>query len=557
MGSSILVGPPSDPTFGDLYTNAAMVFAKVLKKPPLQIAESICKSLESDKNVLSSCIASPGFVNLRMKKEFWQNVVNVILNKKCEFSFLDIKHGSRINVEFVSANPTGPLHTGHARNAVFGDVSSNLLSKIGYKVTREFYINDYGNQINLLIKSIYARYKEALGSQTTDADFTDGMYFGEYIKDLAGCLIDKYGESLLSLDECETSILIKSFTISKLLENIKEDLKDIGIAMDKYTSETSLYEKNIIDEALKILDESGDIYVGCLPRPKGISDDAEWDERPQTLFRSTKYGDDIDRVVKKYDGTPTYFAGDLAYHLDKIKREYAEMIAVLGADHGGYVKRLQAAVKALSHGSSTLDVKLYQLVNFLEDGKPVRMSKRSGTFITMKDVVNKVGRDVARYMMISKHHDSVIDFDFAKVVEASMDNPLFYIQYAYARICSVFRHYKTVFDELVDADLMGCDKSVLSDDSEISLLKELSFWPERVTSAAIAIEPHRIVTHLGCVAYRFHALWNKGKSNAELRFISPSNKEETLSRLSLLESTRIVLEDGLNIIGVTPMSEMR
>jgi arginyl-tRNA synthetase len=546
---------PNDQSFGDLYTNAALVLAKKLKKSPMEIAESICKSLEVEESISSAYVAPPGFINIRMKDAFWQGVVDVILDSGLGYSFSDVKHGARINFEFVSANPTGPLHTGHARNAVFGDVSSNLLSKIGYDVTREFYINDNGKQIDLLAESVYARYKEELGIQVPD--FADGMYCGEYIRDLARDLVEEYNNSLLEMDEGEVIPIIKSFSISKLLGNIKSDLEGIGIVMDVYTSEAELHKKNMVDESLAILRDAGDIYEGVLPRPKGISDDAEWEELPQTLFRSTKYGDDIDRVVKKSDGASTYFAGDLAYHLDKIKRGYREMVAVLGADHGGYVKRLKAAVKALSGGAAGLDVKLYQLVNFLDDGKPVRMSKRAGTFITMNDVISKVGKDVTRYMMISKHHDSVIDFDFARVVETSMDNPLFYIQYAYARICSVFRHYESIFGELRTEDLKSCGKSTLSDEAELSLLKELSFWPDRVKSAALAIEPHRITTNLFGIAQSFHALWNKGKANAELRFVSPDDKNETLSRLSLLESTRIVLEDGLGIMGVTPMREMR
>jgi arginyl-tRNA synthetase len=547
---------PSDPSFGDLYTNAAMFFTKKLEVSPKVLANAIVSVLEGCDVISGVSIAGPGFVNINVKHEFWHGFINEILIKKEKYSETDLKHGETVNVEFVSANPTGPLHTGHARNAVFGSVASNLLEKLGYDVTREFYINDQGNQINSLARSLYLRYLEVLGANIAEDAFGDDMYCGEYVKDLAEYLYGIYQDGLLNKDESAWIEDLGKFSVKKMMENIVKDLETIGVVMDRYTSESELYKRRLPEEVMAIISERGDTYEGILPRPKGIDDDGEWEERPQLLFKSTKYGDSIDRATRKSDGTWTYFAGDMAYHLDKIKRGYSKMVSVLGADHSGYVKRLKAAVQSLSNGASEIEIRLYQLVNFLEDGKPVRMSKRAGNFISLRDVVDKVGKDVTRYMMISRHHDVMIDFDFKKAIECSMDNPLFYIQYAYARICSVFRHYTTNFGELNEEELCDSDKSVLSDVAEINLLKMLSFWPERVRNAALAIEPHRIPGCLQEVAYYFHALWNVGKKNAELRFISADDRAGTISRLSLLMATKIVLEDGFKLMGITPMSEM-
>ena len=517
----ILLEQPKDKTFGDLYTNVAMMFAKKLGMAPKVLAEAVCKKLGENADVSDISIAGAGFINFRLNNKSWQKVVSDIIEQKGRYSFSNIFHNTPINLEFVSANPTGPLHTGHARNAVFGSVVANLLEHIGYKVTREFYINDQGNQIKFLARSVYLRYCEALGETVSENDFTSDMYCGDYIKDLAKGLIEEYGDLYLNKDETEWLDFFCRYSIDKMMENIKADLALLGVVMDKYTSEAGLCKRNLVNEALEILKKRGDIYEGALPRPKGITDSDEWEERPQTLFRSTKYGDDVDRAIRKADGTWTYFAGDLAYHLDKIQRGFFKMIAILGADHNGYVKRLKSAVSALSEGKASLEVRLYQLVNFLENGKPVRMSKRAGTFITLKEVVERVGKDVTRYMMISRHHDVMIDFDFIKAVEQSMENPLFYIQYAYARICSVFRHF------------------------------------EAENGTAIAIEPHRVPAYMQNIASLFHALWNKGKINTNLRFIDTSNRKDTVARLSLLMATKIILEDGFDIIGVTPMSEMR
>jgi arginyl-tRNA synthetase len=554
---SILIETPSDPSFGDIYTNAAMCSAKELKVAPKVLARSIANSFEKCTFIDKVSIVDPGFVNLTLKNEFWHSVINEILNKGEKFSITNLKNGEAINVEFVSANPTGPLHTGHARNAVFGSAASNLLEKIGYSVTREFYINDKGNQIKFLAKSLYLRYLEILGHEISEADFGADMYCGEYIKDLAKQLLDTYQNKFVGLDEPEWIAELSKFAVEKMVNGIKNDLKSIMVTMDRYTSEAEVCRQNLVEEALELLSKRGDIYEGILPKPKGIEDDDEWEERPQTLFKSTKYGDSIDRAIKKADGTWTYFAGDIAYHLDKIRRGYKKLVTVFGADHGGYVKRLKAAVYALSNGEVELEVRLYQLVNFLERGKPIRMSKRTGNFIRLRDVIDKVGIDVSRYMMISRHHDVMIDFDFERAIECSMENPLFYIQYAYARICSVFKHYTEVFGDIHDDTLRECDVSSLTDPSELSMLKALSFWPERVKAAACTIEPHRVPICLQEIARAFHSLWNSGKQNTELRFVSTNNKSLTVARLSLLLATKIVLGDGLKIMGIIPMSEMR
>ena len=552
----ILIDIPNDENVGDLYTNSAMVFAKNLGTNPQNLAKSICESLLKNDFVSSAEIAGPGFVNFRLSAKAWIHIVEEILNKKKYYSYSNIKNLEQINVEFVSANPTGPLHTGHARNAVFGSVIVNLLEKIGYKVTKEFYINDQGNQIRSLAKSLYLRYREALGANISCSDFTEDMYCGDYVKELAKDLVSSYQDSFLNKEESEWLDFFSKYAIEKMLESIKSDLKLLGVEMDVYTSEADICKRKLVDEALGILYEYGDIYDGVIPEPKGI-DVTDWEERPQTLFRSTKYGDDIDRAIRKSDGTWTYFAGDMAYHLDKIRRGFNNMVGVLGADHVGYVKRLKAVVKAISNGEADIKIQLYQLVNFLENGKPVRMSKRAGNFITLKEVVERVGKDITRFLMISRHHDVMIDFDFIKAVEFSMENPIFYIQYAYARICSVFRNAMKVFPDITTEEIRNCDKSVVIDKSETDLIKILSIWPGYVVSAAKALEPHRIPSFLYQLASAFHSLWNKGKTDLTLRFIDENDKNKTLARLSLLEATKIVIADGFEIIGVSPMEEMK
>jgi arginyl-tRNA synthetase len=557
FGSSIVVEPPHSGGHGDLYTNAAMAFAKKVGKPPRALAEEICETLAKNPEITEASIAGPGFINIKVSNEVWKQKIAEIIRLGRKYSCSDVYGGTAANVEFVSANPTGPLHTGHARNAVLGSVMANLLEKIGYDVTREFYINDLGNQIRFLARSVYLRYQELFGGAISEDSFTEDMYRGEYVKDIAASLAAIHRDAFVGKDESEWLPLFCEFSITRMMDEAKDDLESVGVKMDLYTSEAALHARGMIDSALAKLEENNDVYIGALPRPKGIVVDEEWKESSQTLFRSTKYGDDADRVIKKSDGAWTYFAGDLAYHLDKVRRGYKRLITVLGADHNGYAKRISAAVEAMSDGSVKLDVRLYQLVNFLENGVPVRMSKRAGNFITLRDVVNRVGKDVTRYMMVSRHHDVMVDFDFAKVVECTMDNPLFYAQYAYARICSVFRRYESIFGEIDKLELANCDTACVTDELEMNLVKMLSYWPEQVKAAAISLEPHRIPRHLQDIAHSFHVLWNKGKTNSELRFIDSSDKKSTIARLALLLATKIVIEDGFEIVGITPMSEMR
>ena len=554
---NILIDRPKNESLGDIYTNVAMLFAKKVGTSPRQLAEKIAELLQTIDVVSSVSIDGPGFINIRIKTNYWQSLVSKIIKLGSDFSRSEINTGKKMLVEFVSANPTGPLHTGHARNAVFGSVAANLLEKIGYKVTREFYINDQGNQIKNLARSVYLRYIELLGHKVSEEQFTENMYCGEYIKDVAQAVIEKYGNKFLDKPEKDWLGVLCDFSVTYMMDLIKTDLADAGVVMDIYTSEAEVCRRNLVEEALKILKANDDIYEGILPKPKGtVSDD--WEERPQTLFRSTKYGDEVDRAIKKSDGTWTYFAGDLAYHLDKFQRGFTNMLNVFGADHNGYVKRLKAAVSAISNGQANLDVRLYQLVNFLEDGVPVRMSKRKGNFITLRDVVDRVGKDVMRYMMVSRHHDVMIDFDFKKAVEFSMENPLFYIQYAHARICSAFRHYESEFGaKISDDELTNIDLSVLTDESELGLIKALAFWKDQVKGAANAIEPHRIPIYLRDISAHFHSLWNKGMTAEHLRFINKNNMKTTFARMSLLRATQIIIADGLQILGITPMDEMK
>lgn len=555
-GEDILIDQPKDKFLGDVYTNVAMLYAKKIGTTPQKLAEEISKLLLKNPNVQSIRIDGPGFLNIKIKNDFWQSMICNIIRLGRNFSVTPIHKHEKLNIEFVSANPTGPLHTGHARNAVFGSVCANLLEKVGYDVTREFYINDQGNQIKHLARSVYLRYIELLGKEISEDQFTSDMYCGSYIKDVAKDAIDKFGSKFLDKTENEWLKPLCEFSIKYMLDSIKKDLYDVGVVMDVYTSEKEVCSRNLVDKALEILKERGDIYEGILPKPKGtVAED--WEERPQTLFKSTKYGDEIDRAIKKSDGTWTYFAGDLAYHLDKFQRGFTHMLNIFGADHNGYVKRLKSAVYAISDGKADLEVRLYQLVNFLENGVPVRMSKRKGNFITLRDVIERVGKDVTRFMMVSRHHDVMIDFDFKKAVEFSMDNPLFYIQYAHARICSVFRNFNALFGKQADEKLYNADLSLLVDDAELDLIKALTFWKERIKLSAKAIEPHRVPTHLRDICALFHSLWNKGKSDDHLRFINKENMNLTFARMTLLRVTQIVIQDGLSILGITPMEEMK
>ncbi len=550
--SKMIVEPTKDPKHGDLATNAAMVLSSQFKTPPRMFAEKLIESLKNDADFKAIEIAGPGFINFTLNENTWREELSSILHLKKEYGASTINQGKKVNVEFVSANPTGPLHAGHGRNAILGDVIASLLEKTGYIVTREYYINDAGGQVEVLSDSAYLRYLEACG-ETVDDSAYEGKYPGDYLVPVGKALKDLFGNKFVGQDRAEWSPNFKNHVIDLMMTSVKADLRDLGVNMDVYTSEKELTSKGLVDEVLTILKNKGDIYEGVLTPPKGHTID-DWEERPQTLFNATKYGDDIDRALKKSDGSWTYFAGDLAYHLHKIRRSYDRMINIFGADHIGYIKRLKAAVSALSENKIDFDIKASQMVNFLDNGVPVRMSKRAGTFITLKDVIERVGKDATRFMMVSRHQDMPIDFDFVKAIEESKDNPIFYIQYANARIHSVLRHSESLNIVL---DLNTVDFNLITSDAELNLIKLLSEWPRQIDIASKCLEPHRICTYLYQLASAFHALWNMGKENVALRFIDYTNHSLTIARLGLISSVAIIIESGLELLGITPLKEMR
>lgn len=547
---------------GDIYTNASIAYAKRLNIGVVDLSKIMGLAIQKNRYVSDVYVSESGFINITINADAWRKNIQNILSLGNMYGSCNLFQGKTANVEFVSANPTGPLHTGHARNAVLGSCIANLMEKVGYKVTREFYINDMGNQIKLLGKSLYLRYLEAC-NHDIGSRFSDCMYHGEYIKKWASCLVEKYGQSLPidnqdSEDEAER--FCAQYALSASLDEFKSDLQLLGVMMDIYTSEKEVMSGDKQDEAFKILKNKGLIYEGILPKPKSSDASEEWEEAQQTLFRSTSYGDDTDRAVKKSNGDWTYFASDIAYHYDKISRGYDRLVNIFGADHIGYVKRIKAAVAAMCFDEKpvSIDIIAYQLVNFLENNVQIKMSKRSGVFITLKDVVEKVGKDITRFTMISRDSNSVIDFDFAKVVETSLENPLFYIQYCHARICSVFRNYEQQYGKLHFDD--ACTKncfSYITHKDEIEIIKILAFYPDLVLSAAIHLEPHRICNYLRDLSKAFHYLWNQGKINAELRFIDTSNKEKTLDRMYFLKAIQIVIQNALSILGIDPVFEMK
>lgn len=535
----VVVEPTKDSAHGDMATNAAMVCAKALGLAPKDLASKLVQKLSTDNDFDHIEIAGPGFINMTLKTNLWLEELKAI--QKPDYGASTIGKGKTVNVEFVSANPTGPMHTGHARNAVLGDAIASLLQKTGYTVIREYYINDAGGQVKTLAESVYLRYLEACNEPIHENAY-EGKYPGDYLIPVGQALFAKYQKQFVGISGWEE--IFQETAISTMMEKIREDLKRIGVEMDIYTSEKSL--AHTIDDVLLALKD--DIYTGVLEKPKGHLDD--WEERPQTLFKATKYGDDTDRALKKSNGSWTYFAGDIAYHLHKLNRHYDKMINIFGADHIGYITRLKAAVAALSQNTADFEIKASQLVNFLDNGVQVKMSKRAGTFITIEDVVERVGKDATRFMMVSRHQDMPIDFDFAKVLEQSKDNPLFYIQYAHARIHSVLRLANL---ESID----NPDLSYLSDPFELGLIKKLCQLPRQIDIAAKSLEPHRICAYLYDVAALFHGLWNMGKENRTLRFIDEENIESTKARLFLITGVASILSTGLELLGITPLKEMR
>ncbi len=561
--SRVAVEPAREPAHGELSTNAAMVLAGPSRQDPMRLAESLARALKDREFETGGYrgtgfrveAARPGFLNIRFGAEVWHAQLKAILEAGAHFGDSDLGRGEKVNIEFVSANPTGPMHVGHGRGAVVGDALAALLEKAGYRVTREYYINDAGAQVDALARSLYWRYREALGESL--GAMPEEAYPGEYLIDTARALIACDGEKWFGRPQGEWLAPLRDFAVGEMMRLIREDLALIGVTHDLFTSERELVETGAVAETLAELEKGGLIYRGVLEPPKGKLPE-DWEPRAQTLFRATRFGDEVDRPLKKSDGSWTYFATDIACHRKRMKDGFPLMIDVWGADHGGYVKRMQAAVTALGGGKAQLDVKLCQLVRLFDKGAPVKMSKRAGTFVTLREVVEAVGKDVFRFIMLTRRNDQTLDFDFAKVTEQSKDNPVFYVQYAHARAHSVMRHAAEALpaSALADEALAGARIERLEDPFELALIRRLALWPRLVESAAEAHEPHRIAFFLQQLAAEFHLLWTKGKEEARLRFILASDPELTLARLALVRALALVIASGLAIIGVAPCEEM-
>ncbi len=544
------VTPPRDPAHGDVATNAALALARPAGRKPRDIAEPLARRLTRHDEVASAEVAGPGFINLRLAPAFWQGHLAALLAAGPAYGDSQLGGGESVNVEYVSANPTGPLHVGHARGAVFGDALAALLEKAGFRVTREYYINDAGAQVEALARSLHLRYRQALGQEI--GDFPAGLYPGEYLIEVGRALAERDGERWLTAPESEWLEPLRDFAGAAMMDMVQDDLAALGISQDVFSSERALVEGGKVNSTLAQLEARDLIYQGVLDPPKGKKPD-DWEPRPQTLFRATSFGDDVDRPLAKSDGSWTYFATDMAYHRDKVERGFASLIDVWGADHGGYVKRMKAAVSALSQGRVELDVKLCQMVKLSRGGEPVKMSKRTGSFVTLRDVVDEVGRDVVRFIMLTRRNDAPLEFDFTAVTEQSRDNPVFYVQYAHARACSVLRQAPAAFAQ----PLPQAELSFLTHEDELALIKLLAGWPQLVESAAAAHEPHRVAFFLHDVAAAFHQLWNRGKGENDLRFIIAEDAALTVARLALVRGVAAVIASGLAIMGVTPVEEMR
>ena len=550
---NVAVEPPRDAAHGDMATNAAMVLAKPAKMKPRDIADVLAEKLATDDRITSAEVAGPGFLNLRLAPSVWQNVLAAVLDMGTGYGRSNMGHGQKVNVEYVSANPTGPLHVGHTRGAVFGDALASLLAFSGHDVTREYYINDGGAQVDVLARSAYERYREANG---LNPEIAEGLYPGDYLIPIGAALKEMYGDSLIDRPESEWLEDLRNFATDAMMDLIRDDLKALGVEMDVFFSEKSLYGTGKIEAALASLSDKGLIYEGVLEPPKGKKPE-DWEPREQTLFKSTEHGDDVDRPVKKSDGSWTYFAPDIAYHYDKVTRGFDALIDVFGADHGGYVKRMKAAVSALSDGKVPLDIKLTQLVKLWKNGEPFKMSKRAGNFVTLRDVVDQVGPDVTRFVMLTRKNDAPLDFDFDKVLEQSRENPVFYVQYAHARVMSVLRRAAEAGIAADDATLAGADLSKNDHASELTVAKKLAEWPRLVEIAARTNEPHRVAFYLYELAGDFHALWNKGNDETQLRFIQDGDVATSQSKIALARAVSVVISAGLGILGVTPAQEMR
>jgi arginyl-tRNA synthetase len=550
---NVAVEPPRDPAHGDMATNAAMVLAKPAGRKPREIAEALAPRLAADPRVGIAEVAGPGFINLRLAQAAWADVIRAALARGADYGRSDMGQGGRVNVEYVSANPTGPLHVGHTRGAVVGDALASLLAFAGYEVTREYYINDGGAQVDTLARSVYLRYLEAHGQ---DVAFADGTYPGDYLIPVGRALKDLHGDAFVGQPESVWLDEVRAFSTEKMMELIRDDLAALGVTMDRFFSEKSLYGTGRIEAALDSLRAKGLIYEGVLEPPKGKVPE-DWEPREQTLFRSTAHGDDVDRPVMKSDGAWTYFAPDIAYHFDKIERGYDLLIDVFGADHGGYVKRMKAAVSALSDGRVPLEIRLTQLVKLTKGGEPFKMSKRAGTFVTLRDVVDEVGADVTRFVMLTRKADAPLDFDFDAVLQQTKDNPVFYVQYAHARVCSLLRKAREAGIDVSDAALGAADLGRNDHEAEMALAAKIAEWPRLLEIAARTGEPHRVAFYLYDLAAEFHALWNRGNEAPELRFLQEGDAATSQAKIAQARAVAVVIAAGLSILGVTPVEEMR
>ncbi len=551
--AAITVEPPRDAGHGEMATNAAMVLAKPAGQTPRAIAEALVARLLGDPRVVSAEVAGPGFLNLRLAPYIWRDLVRAVLTLGGDYGRSTIGAGSKVNIEFVSANPTGPMHVGHVRGAVVGDALARLLAFAGWQVTREYYINDGGAQVDVLARSAYERYREAHG---LSPEIREGLYPGDYLIPVGEALKAKYGDTLLDKGEQYWLVEIRDFATDMMMQMIRDDLAALDVRMDVYSSERAIYGTGRIEAAIQTLRDMDLIYEGTLEPPKG-KEPEDWEPRVQTLFRSTAYGDDVDRPVQKSDGSWTYFAPDIAYHFDKVQRGFDQLIDILGADHGGYVKRMKAAVSALSKGKVPLDIKLIQLVKLYKNGEPFKMSKRAGTFVTLRDVVDEVGADVTRFIMLTRKNDVALDFDFAKVLDQSKDNPVFYVQYANARINSVLRRAREAGVPCSDADLAAADLARLDHPSELGMAAKIAEWPRLVDIAARGNEPHRVAFYLYELASDLHAHWNRGNDDPTLRFFQDGDPATTAAKIALARAAGVVISAGLGILGVTPVEEMR
>src|ERR1051325_2985635 len=559
--SRIVVEPPREAAHGDMATNAAMVLAKDAGKKPRELAEAIAEKLRAEPNMDKVDVAGPGFINLTLKTNVWGEELKLALLLGRDYGRSDMGKAEKVNVEYVSANPTGPMHVGHGRGAVFGDALASLLEYAGYDVTREYYINDAGAQVDVLARSAYLRYQEALGEDIT---IPEGFYPGDYLKHVGVELAAEYGTLLTTKKESEWLPLVRAKAVGMMMDSIRDDLAALNVEFDVYFSERSLIEggKDDVAAAIEALHKSGEVYEGRLPPPKGGNIE-DWEDREQTLFKSTDFGDDVDRPLKKSDGSYTYFASDIAYHKSKVARGFLNLIDVWGADHGGYIKRMQAAVKAVSAGKAELDVKIVHLVKLTRAGVEVKMSKRSGEFVTLREVVDEVGRDAVRFMMLYRKNDAVLDFDLAKVIEQSKDNPVFYVQYGHARGHSIFRNAAEQMPGLpidvttCSVDLGKAELGRLNDSAELSIMRKIALYPRLIEAAAVAHEPHRVAFYLYDLASEFHAQWTRGTNSPHLRFIILDDPLLTVARLALVQGVVTVLASGLKLLGVGAPGEMR